>query len=60
MNDKTTTGKKKFSIGWLFLVAAVGLFLGHFWNYGPVVHGIIGLFVVSKFFMSMTGMHLLL
>ena len=52
--------KKKFPIGWFFLVAVVSLFLGHFWNYVPVVRGIVGLFAVSKFFLGMAGGHLLL
>lgn len=65
MTDKNPAGgnisrKKKFPIGWLLVVAAVSLFLGLFWNYVPVVRGIVGLFVVSKFFMGMTGVHLLL
>lgn len=60
MSSKNMTDKKKFPMGWVFLVAAVSLFLGHFWNYLPVVRGIVGLFVVSKFFMGMTGAHLLL
>ena len=62
MNSKNTAdkNKKKFPMGWLFLAFSVSLFLGQFWNYMPVVRGIVGLFVVSKFFVGMSGVHLLL
>jgi len=47
-SGKNMHGKKKFPIGWFLPVAALGLFLGHFWSYAPVVRGIVSLFVLSK------------
>ncbi|HEY6946488.1 MAG TPA: hypothetical protein VI431_15220 [Candidatus Acidoferrum sp.] len=46
--ERVGSVKKKSPIGWLFPVAALGFFLGHFWSYVPVVRGIVSLFVVSK------------
>jgi hypothetical protein len=53
-------GKRKFPIGWLLLVAAWSFFLGHFWSYLPVFHGIVSLFVFSKFLAGLGGTHFLL
>jgi hypothetical protein len=53
-------GKRKFPIGWLLLVAALSFFLGHFWSYLPVFHGIVSLFVFSKFLAGLGGTHFLL
>ena len=60
MNGKSTTYKKKFPMGWLFLVATVSLFLGVIWNYMPAARGIVSLFVFSKFLAGLCGTHLLL
>lgn len=59
MISKNTTDKKRFPMGWLFLMAVVILFLGLFWNYLPV-GGIVSLFVFSKFLAGLCGTHLLL
>lgn len=51
---------KKFPVGWLLPVAALGFFLGHFWSYIPGFRGIVSLFVFSKFLAGLSGTHLLL
>ncbi|HEV2195181.1 MAG TPA: hypothetical protein VGR55_06345 [Candidatus Acidoferrum sp.] len=54
-SGRNVNGKKKFSIGWLLPVAALSLFLGHFWSYIPAFHGIVSLFVFSKFLAGLCG-----
>jgi len=54
--ERTDSGKKKFPFGWLLPVAPLSFFVGYFWSYLPVVHGIVSLFVISKF----CGTHFLL
>lgn len=60
MKGKNMNGKKKFPMGWLLPVAALSLFLGHFWSHMPVFHGIVSLFVFSKFLAGLSGTHFLL
>ena len=59
IKEKDTTRKRKFPIGWFLPVAAFAFFVGHFWSYIPVVHGIISLFVFSQFFAGLSGTLLL-
>jgi hypothetical protein len=58
--ELTDLGKKKFPFGWLLPVAALSFFVGHFWSYLPVVHGIVSLFVFSKYLAGLSGTHFLL
>jgi hypothetical protein len=60
MTGNGMPAKKKFPIGLLVPVAALVLFLGHFWTYLPVVRGIFSLFVFSKFLAGLSGTHFLL
>lgn len=59
MNGKNMNGKKKFPMGWLLPVAPLCFFLGHFWSYIPAFHGIVSLFVFSKFLAGLCGTHFL-
>lgn len=58
--DHAGSSKKKFPTGWLLSVVALGLFLGHFWSYISAFHGIVSLFVFSKFLAGVSGTHFLL
>ena len=62
INGTNTTGKnkKKFPLGWLLPVAALSLFLGLFCSYIPAFHGIVSLFVFSRFLAGLCGTQLLL
>ena len=59
MNDKNMNGKKKFPMAWFLPVAVLGIFLGHFWSYIPAFHGIVSLFVFSKFLAGLCGTNFL-
>ena len=58
--ERAGSERKRFPIGWLLPVVALGFFLGHFWSYVPVVRGIVPLLVFSKFFGGLSGTHFLL